>query len=82
MRRQAGQLSRQVTACLRHTADDRCSKARSTDADRRHMEGPFGEWTGHYAGGASLATVLDIKAIYHRKRPDPPRRAADGWRTR
>ena len=37
--------------------------------DRRQMEGPFGEWTGHYAGGASLATVLDIKAIYHRNNP-------------
>ena len=21
--------------------------------DKRHMEGPFGEWTGHYAGGAT-----------------------------
>ena len=38
-------------------------------ADRKQMEGPFGEWTGHYAGGASLATVLDIKAIYHRNDP-------------
>jgi len=37
--------------------------------DRKQMEGPFGEWTGHYAGGASLATVLDIKAIYHRNDP-------------
>jgi 4-hydroxy-3-polyprenylbenzoate decarboxylase len=37
--------------------------------DRKQMEGPFGEWTGHYAGGASLTTVLDIKAIYHRHDP-------------
>ena len=37
--------------------------------DRRHMEGPFGEWTGHYAGGATMAPVLDIKAIYHRNDP-------------
>jgi UbiD family decarboxylase len=37
--------------------------------DRKHMEGPFGEWTGHYAGGSSLTTVLDIKAIYHRNDP-------------
>ena len=37
--------------------------------DRRQMEGPFGEWTGHYAGGASMTTVLDIKAIYHRNDP-------------
>ncbi len=35
----------------------------------RHLEGPFGEWTGHYAGGASMAPVLDIKAIYHRNDP-------------
>jgi len=37
--------------------------------DKRHIEGPFGEWTGHYAGGASMAPVLDIKAIYHRNDP-------------
>jgi 4-hydroxy-3-polyprenylbenzoate decarboxylase len=36
---------------------------------KRHMEGPFGEWTGHYAGGATMAPVLDIKAIYHRNDP-------------
>jgi UbiD family decarboxylase len=39
------------------------------DPERRHMEGPFGEWTGHYAGGATMAPVLDIKAIYHRNDP-------------
>jgi 4-hydroxy-3-polyprenylbenzoate decarboxylase len=37
--------------------------------DRLQMEGPFGEWTGHYAGGANPAYVLDIKAIYHRNDP-------------
>ncbi len=37
--------------------------------DRRMVEGPFGEWTGHYAGGARPCTVLDIKAIYHRNDP-------------
>jgi len=37
--------------------------------DRKHMEGPFGEWTGHYAGGASLQPVLEVKAIYHRNDP-------------
>jgi 4-hydroxy-3-polyprenylbenzoate decarboxylase len=37
--------------------------------DKRVVEGPFGEWTGHYAGGAKLCTVLDIKAIYHRNDP-------------
>ena len=38
-------------------------------SDRLIPEGPFGEWTGHYAGGRSLSTVLDIKAIYHRNDP-------------
>jgi UbiD family decarboxylase len=35
----------------------------------RRTEGPFGEWTGHYAGGASEVPVLDIHAIYHRNDP-------------
>jgi 4-hydroxy-3-polyprenylbenzoate decarboxylase len=37
--------------------------------DKRATEGPFGEWTGHYAGGAGPRPVLDIKAIYHRNDP-------------
>jgi UbiD family decarboxylase len=37
--------------------------------DCKIVEGPFGEWTGHYAGGAKPCTVLDIKAIYHRNDP-------------
>src|ERR1700730_2814367 len=37
--------------------------------DRREIEGPFGEWTGHSAGGPKPTTVLDIKAIYHRNDP-------------
>jgi 4-hydroxy-3-polyprenylbenzoate decarboxylase len=37
--------------------------------DRKVVEGPFGEWTGHYAGGAKPCTVIDIKAIYHRNDP-------------
>jgi len=37
--------------------------------DKRVVEGPFGEWTGHYAGGAKDCTVLDVKAIYHRNDP-------------
>jgi hypothetical protein len=41
--------------------------------ERREVEGPFGEWTGHYAGGAKPATVLDIKAIYHRRAAVPRR---------
>ena len=37
--------------------------------DRLHAEGPFGEWTGHYAGGVRQIPVLDIKAIYYRNNP-------------
>jgi 4-hydroxy-3-polyprenylbenzoate decarboxylase len=37
--------------------------------DKRVVEGPFGEWSGHYAGGAKPCTVLDVKAIYHRNDP-------------
>ncbi len=37
--------------------------------DERRMEGPFGEWTGHYAGGANMTPVLDVRAIYHRDDP-------------
>lgn len=37
--------------------------------NKTHIEGPFGEWSGHYAGGAKPWPVLDIKAIYHRNDP-------------
>lgn len=37
--------------------------------DNVMSEGPFGEWTGHYAGGVRPTPVLDIKAIYHRNDP-------------
>jgi UbiD family decarboxylase len=37
--------------------------------DKRQDEGPFGEWTGHYAGGRRPIPVLDIEAIYHRNDP-------------
>ena len=37
--------------------------------ERTHAEGPFGEWTGHYAGGVRQIPVLDIKAIYYRNDP-------------
>ena len=37
--------------------------------DKRVIEGPFGEWSGHYAGGAKPCPVLDVKAIYHRNDP-------------
>jgi 4-hydroxy-3-polyprenylbenzoate decarboxylase len=32
-------------------------------------EGPFGEWTGYYAGGAQQEPVITIKRVYHRNDP-------------
>jgi UbiD family decarboxylase len=39
------------------------------DPKARKKEGPFGEWTGYYAGGESPQPVLDIRAVYHRDDP-------------
>ena len=33
------------------------------------MEGPFGEWTGYYAGDAKPEPVIDIARIYYRNDP-------------
>lgn len=38
-------------------------------ADRSEVEGPFGEWTGYYAGGASPAPALKVETLYHRNDP-------------
>jgi 4-hydroxy-3-polyprenylbenzoate decarboxylase len=35
----------------------------------RREEGPFGEWTGYYAGGMRLEPAFRIKAILHRNDP-------------
>ena len=37
--------------------------------DEQRMEGPFGEWTGYYAGDAEMENVFHIKKIYHRDNP-------------
>ncbi len=37
--------------------------------DETRPEGPFGEWTGHYAGGVRDMPVINIEAIYHRNDP-------------
>jgi 4-hydroxy-3-polyprenylbenzoate decarboxylase len=39
------------------------------DPKRTQLEGPFGEWSGHYAGGAAQWPVLEVHAIYHRNDP-------------
>lgn len=45
---------------------------------REMMEGPFGEFTGYYAGGASMQPCIDVKAVYYRNDPihlgTPPHR--------
>jgi UbiD family decarboxylase len=37
--------------------------------DDRAPEGPFGEWTGYYAGGMAPEPVVRIKSIAYRKHP-------------
>ena len=39
------------------------------DPKKTMPEGPFGEWTGHYAGGVRDMPFIEIKAVYHRKNP-------------
>lgn len=39
------------------------------DPDQLVPEGPFGEWTGYYAGGTELAPVMNVEAILHRDNP-------------
>ena len=41
-------------------------------------EGPFGEFTGYYAGGPQRAAVVRVERIYHRNDPDPRHRLPDG----
>jgi len=45
-------------------------------AQETRAEGPFGEWPGYYASGASVSPVVKIEAVYHRNDPiltgDPP----------
>ena len=44
------------------------------------VEGPFGEWTGHYAGGAQALHGARRQGDLSPQRSDPARRAADGRR--
>ncbi len=50
--------------------------------DKRRDEGPFGEWTGHYAGGAQPDPGARRQGDLSPQRSDPARRAADGRRPR
>lgn len=37
--------------------------------DERRMEGPFGEWTGHYGGKPGPRPVIHVQCITHRNDP-------------
>jgi len=37
--------------------------------DQKVLEGPFGEWTGYYAGDAQEEPVIRIKRVYYRNDP-------------
>jgi 4-hydroxy-3-polyprenylbenzoate decarboxylase len=47
-------------------------------AVEQRPEGPFGEYTGYYAGGIKLQPVIRVRAVYHRTDPilhgEPPLR--------
>ena len=44
--------------------------------EEQRIEGPFGEYTGYYAGGERMRPVIRVKALYHRNNPifhgEPP----------
>lgn len=46
--------------------------------DREMSEGPFGEFTGYYAGGRKTEPYVEVKAVYYRSHPiilgSPPSR--------
>jgi UbiD family decarboxylase len=37
--------------------------------DRTAVEGPFGEWTGYFAGGQRPEPLMEVEAVYHRRDP-------------
>ena len=39
------------------------------DPEERRLEGPFGEYTGYYAGGVRPQPVVRIEAVYYRNNP-------------
>lgn len=39
------------------------------DPENLVPEGPFGEWTGYYAGGTEMAPLMKVEAILHRNDP-------------
>ncbi len=45
-------------------------------SEETRKEGPFGEFTGYYAGGEKMEPVIRVKSVYHRTHPilhgEPP----------
>jgi UbiD family decarboxylase len=37
--------------------------------DRKHPEGPFGEWTGYYSGGVEPVLQVEVTGLFHRNDP-------------
>ena len=69
MRGKAVELVRGKVTGLPFPANAEIALEGFLDANIRKREGPFGEWTGHYAGGSTPQSVLDIHAVYHRNDP-------------
>ena len=37
--------------------------------DQTDDEGPFGEWSGYYSGGARQEPLIKVRAVHHRRQP-------------
>lgn len=72
----AGGLSGQPMECIEGEVTGLPFPARSelvlegwVSPDETALEGPFGEWTGYYAGSAREEPVIHIERVYYRNNP-------------
>ena len=72
----AGGLSGQPMECIEGEVTGLPFPARSelvlegwVSPDETALEGPFGEWTGYYAGDAKQEPVIHIERVYYRDNP-------------
>ena len=72
----AGGLSGQPMECIEGEVTGLPFPARSelvlegwVSPDETALEGPFGEWTGYYAGDAKEEPVIHIERVYYRDNP-------------
>ncbi|MDP2718506.1 MAG: UbiD family decarboxylase [Dehalococcoidia bacterium] len=61
-------LKEEVTG-LPFPADSEIVIAGFIPPDKKHAEGPFGEWHGYYASGERPAPIIEVQRIYHRHNP-------------